>query len=377
MSEKLIGEQQLGDIPWLVVRGNRRTAFTALGAHSAQQIREIIDGVPEVARLRALTKTPSAARHLEDVCRASRTDHPNGWLELSSLAIGAGVEISDLLLLNLRGDMGADDHGCSDLGWTDGTRALLGHNEDGDPVLNGRCRLLTLMLENEVPVTTWWYPGFLPGNTFSVNADGLVWGLDALQVIDPPAAPGRCFVARSVQKATSVDGALSYLREHPTAGGFAYNFGKVGDAQLTTVETGAGHYACSADKTNPRVLWHTNHARILPHAVTSASEDSLARARFLSQIMAPEVPRADWIARHLGYTPLPNGVRATGTDSVTLCTLVADLESSDVVLLPHDGRAVTLPLHNLARGDASGAAILPADLQRQSAGGSADRVASS
>jgi hypothetical protein len=235
----------------------------------------------------------------------------------------------------------------------------LGHNEDGDLVLNGRCSLLTLMLEDEVAVTTWWYPGFLPGNTFSLNEYGLVWGLDSLQVPKPATAPGRCFVARSVQKRTTVDAALSCLREHPSAGGFAYNFGQVGDAQLTTIETGAGHYARNTEGSGPRVLWHTNHARLLVPGITAASEDSLARAGVLSRITAPHAPRADWIVNLLGCTPLPNGVRDIGPESVTLCTFGVDLESSDVILLPYEGRAVTLPLHNLARGDTSGAAILP------------------
>ena len=342
------------------MRGNRPAAFTALGAHAAVQIRSIIEEASGLARLRARTQARPAAQLLEEICRASRTAYPDAWLELCSLAEGAGVELADLLLLNLRGDLGIDDHGCSDFGWTDGTHALLGHNEDDDSALNGRCCLLTLMLEDEAAVTTWWVPGILPGNTFSVNEHGLVWGIDSLTVIEPPVAPGRCFVARSVQRVATVDEALGYLRHHPSAGGFAYNYGKIGDARLTTIETGAGHAgACDADQTGRCAFWHTNHARFLPDRLTAASEDSLARAGLMSQTTVPAAPSVDWIVDLLTGTPLPRGVRAPDTaELMTLCTFVADLQSAEVTLLPHDGRPVTLRLDDLARGNPSLARIV-------------------
>jgi len=353
-------EQQLGDIPWLVLQGNRRLAFQALGSYSAQLIQDVLDGLPEAPNLRTRTKTSWGARQLETICRTSRKSYPEVWLELESLAKGAALGIEDLLLLSLRGDLGTDGSGCSDVGWTNGTRALMGHNEDGDWVLDGRCFLLTLRLEDEPSLSTWWYPGFLPGNTFSVNERGLVFALDSLYVPKPRAAPGRCFVARSLQKQVNSASALRLLYDHPSAGGFAYNLGQAGSAELTMVEAAAGHYVCRSVSEGPRISWHTNHARLLPSGLTSSSDDGLSRARFLRNLEAPSDPRASWLADVLASGP-PEGVQARDAESVTLCTLAVDLETSECVLLANGARPVSLALLDLARGDASTTLILEED----------------
>jgi hypothetical protein len=71
-------------------------------------------------------------------------------------------------------------------------------------------------------VTCWGYPGFLPGNTFTVS--GMAWGIDHLPVPDPLPLPGRGFIARGVQGCRPLDRAVGYLDGHRSAGGFAYMF---------------------------------------------------------------------------------------------------------------------------------------------------------
>jgi hypothetical protein len=109
------------------------------------------------------------------------------------------VQFDDLVLLNLRGDLGLVDGGigCSDLGWH-GERSVVAHNEDGTLEDVGRCALLTLTGTGRPPVTAFWYPGFVPANAFALTGDGLVWTVDHLPVAAPGLGAGRHFVGRGL-----------------------------------------------------------------------------------------------------------------------------------------------------------------------------------
>lgn len=351
----LVMEEQVGDIRWLVAVGEARDAFRSLGQHCAREIQTVIDHLPETAWLRDRVATEEGQARLRAVGRASRAQHPAGWLELAAMAEGAGVHLDDLLLLTLRGDLFADDaHGCSEFGWTDGRRALFGHNEDGDPSLDGRCFLLTLRLEGAPAITTWWYPGFLPGNTFTVSERGLVWGIDAIRVVNPPVGPGRCFLARGLQRATTLEEAVAYLDSQPAAGGFSYFMGKTHDPRIMVVEH-AGR-AVAHDQARPPkrgCIWHTNHLCHLPSAMNDVSPDSIRRADILARVSAPTSPDAAWVLGVLAGAPYPTGVRATGEpgSALTLCTLAVDLDAGQAILRPHGGRTVRLSTVDLARGD--------------------------
>jgi hypothetical protein len=357
----LVVEQQIGDIRWLVVTGPTEAAFHALGRHAAPEIHRVIERLPELTQLRERTATGEGKARLEAVARASRRGHPTGWLELTAMARGAGVDFQDLLLLTLRGDVPAGDGlGCSDFGWTDGVRALWGHNEDGDPSLEGLCVLLTLRLENQPAVATWWYPGFLPGNTFALNDRGLAWGVDAIRLTDPLPGPGRGFVARSLHRAATLEEAIETLTAQPAAGGFAYFLTARGQSRMVVVEH-AGSTTAHDEVSPPDrpSLWHTNHLCLLPSGANMASTDSLGRYKTLAAVSTPPSPDAAWILDVLTRDPVRGGVRATGEhgSALTLCTLVVDLGAGEATLLPNGGRTVRLSTADLSRGDASSARV--------------------
>ena len=60
--------------------------------------------------------------------------------------------------------------------------ALIAHNEDGPPELDGHCRWLTVTQANGTKFSTFHYPGMLPGHTFSVNSHGLVQTINNIRV---------------------------------------------------------------------------------------------------------------------------------------------------------------------------------------------------
>ena len=226
--------------------------------------------------------------------------------------------------------------------------------------------LLTVLVDGEVPVTTQWYPGFLPSNAFAVNGAGLTWGINHLQVNDPVVGAGRHFVARGLQHCTSLNEAIGYLAAHPSAGGFAYNIGEFGTGRVATVECAGGVIAvCEADPQDRPMVWHTNHTRYLAstESVERAAgstaagpdagvrslglrEESEGRGALLDALAIPDGgPDEAWLLEVLAKQAAPCGVRrsAVGDDPLmTLCTAVVDLTGNTVTLQRRGGAPVTL-----------------------------------
>jgi hypothetical protein len=267
------------------------------------------------------------------------------------------VPPDDLVLLNLRGDLGTVDSGsgCSDLGWRR-ERSVIAHNEDGALEDVGRCALLTMTGTGRPPVTAFWYPGFLPANAFALTGDGLVWTVDHLPVAAPRSAAGRHFAGRGLQRAArSVDQVIGYLRTHPSAGGFAYTIGDLA-GRVVNLEAAAGRHAIAeAGPGRGPLLWHTNHGRYLPGADPEPGGTSAARGETLAALGVPPVdPGPSWFLDVL-TSPPPGGVRSDpgpgGRGLVTLCTLVADLTAGEAVIAARGEPPVAIPLADLAGGN--------------------------
>jgi Acyl-coenzyme A:6-aminopenicillanic acid acyl-transferase len=265
------------------------------------------------------------------------------------------MPLSDLALLNFRGDLGTvgDGGGCSDLAWRR-RESFIAHNEDDAQYFDGRSAMLTLTLEGRPPVTAFWKPGFLPSTTFTVTGTGLVWAIDHLPAASPGAGPGRHFVARGLQQsAGTLDQAIGYLRDHPSAGGFAYIIGDR-SGRIVTVEVLAGQHASREVGPGGPLAWHTNHGRYLAGADADLHGTSLARGEVLRALDLPaSEPDAAWFARILAGAAPPEGVRADpsrGHPAMTLCTFVAHLTGGEAVLLGPGAEAVAIPFADLAHG---------------------------
>lgn len=358
MTEVTIREQSIAGIDWLVVKGPRHAAFRALGEHARESIAAVQNAMPERKGLRRFTSTAKGRTALSAVTEASAADQPGPLADLRALAEGAGQEFESLLLANFRGDLGYDDGtGCSDLAWSR-EASFVAHNEDGAPGLDGHFRFVTLLLDGEPPVTAQWYPGFLPSNAWSVNAHGLAWGINHVQVARPIVAAGRHYVARGLQSAASLDDAVDYLREHPIAGGFTFTIGEVGTGRSATVESAAGQVATRTPTAESPLVWHTNHLRFLPadiDAPTTQSldqatshlglyDESVDRGTVLNEVAVPtSEPDVDWFTKLMCDNPIPcGGVHRTaeGDDPLTtLCTTLVDLQAGRVHLNSPHGTA--------------------------------------
>ncbi|WBO61450.1 C45 family autoproteolytic acyltransferase/hydolase [Streptomyces camelliae] len=373
-----IREQELAGLRWLVVSGERTEVFRALGQAARADVHAVQDALPERSALHGWAATERGRIRVRRVLDATHAAYGRQLAELRALAAGAGADFHDLLLANLRGDLGVDDGtGCTDLGWRR-TRSYVAHNEDGAPALDGRLMLLTLLVDGDVPVTVQWYPGFLPANTFTATGHGLVWGINHIQAARPADAPGRHFVARALQQAPTLDAAVDHLRARPSAGGFAYTIGDRAEGRVVVVESAAGRTAVvEADPAHHPLHWHTNHLRHLPDpadAPTAAPaandgaraarslgqfEESVARGKALSTLAVPaDDPGAQWFLDILTAAPLPHGVHRTaaGTDPLmTLCSVVADLTDDRITVCGPAGKTAEMALSDFAHGRAGAA----------------------
>ena len=348
-------EHRLGGLRWIVLAGPEREAFRALGEHVRAELAAEEEAWPMLPRLRQHVSTAPGRDYLASVRRATKERYGEEWAELAAFAEGAAVPFDDLALLNLRGDLGwtGGGMGCSDLAWRR-DRSVVAHNEDGGLPDVGRCGLLTLTGNGRPPVTAFWYPGFLPANAFAVTGDGLIWTIDHLPVAAPGPGAGRHFVGRGLQRAARTAGqVVDYLRDNPSAGGFAYT---VGDraGRVVNVEAAADRHAVVEAGPSP-LLWHTNHGRYVPGAEPSPGGTSAARGQTLDALAVPATdPGPSWFLDVL-TTPPPDGVRSDpgpdGSGLTTLCTLVADLTAGQATLAARDGKPVTIPLADLAEGN--------------------------
>jgi hypothetical protein len=351
-------EQSLGGLRWLVLRGPAEQAFATLGSRMRAEIRDILGNWPGMAGLRRHAASPPGSELLAAARRASAARFPGIWSELAAMAEGAEVALDDLALLNFRGDLGtvrvgaADGHaGCSDLAWR-GRRSFLAHNEDLAVFFAGRAVLLTLQLDGQPPAATFWVPGFLPGNTFTVTGDGLAWSLDHLPVSSPGPGSGRHIVARGLQRTTTtISQALEFLQEHPSAGGFAYTIGDRA-GRIVSAEAAAGQFEWREVGLDGPLTWHTNHGRYITGIADPAGGTSIQRGQVLAALQPPaREPDAAWFVRVLAEAPPPDGVRADPTpaaETATMCTFVASFTDGYAHLLPRDSQAVSIPLTDLA-----------------------------
>ena len=315
----------LGPLTWVKLQGPRKPVFFRLGEMFAPVIREFLAGASERKRVAQMQRSPRLAAILDTTQRLL----PEPIAELEAMAEGADVPVDELLWLNLRGDLGYEPNGCSDLGLRNRTRLLLVHNEDADPVHEGDCPLLTLHIDGDLPITTFWYPGMLPGMTFWLNSFGVVCGIDHIAVANPGDGVGRQFLARHLSAATSLAEFVDWAGQLPVAGGYTYMVGSAEQRQLLTVEVGPS--GISSREVAQRYA-HTNHFLALSDRQVVDGQ-SAPRLEVLNSLAEPNT--RDQALRAFSDPAMGIWRDAIGGDPLlTLCSVVFDLDEQLVMLRP-------------------------------------------
>lgn len=348
---------QVSGLDWTVFSGDRETVFRELGEHYATTIHEIRSRVGEQwQNLLAKTESGVFNERLHAIIESTRRLCPIEASELEAMARGAGIPALELWTYNLRGDLGRDGTGCSDIGLASGGELVIGHNEDGDGHLAPDVCLITLRIDGDPQCTILWYPGFLPSNSFVATSAGMVWGLDHIPVMRPELeGAGRHFVARLGQRQHTGDAAREAVSIVPCAGGFSFNIGDAPGGSVTMIENAAGSVARSALGTQDHSHWHTNHLRVLPEtgealAIDPADEwilESRTRGAVLGSRVGTSLDAAAAFA-----VLRSDGVLNTSPDLFTLATCVADL-AHDTIAVQGRGEPWLGSLSAFTRGEYS------------------------
>ncbi|MGO3089292.1 MAG: C45 family autoproteolytic acyltransferase/hydrolase [Galactobacter sp.] len=326
--------EAVSGLEWTVLRGNREEVMRALGREHAEDIRAWRD-LDGGAWARMVTRTSGvAAERFHAVMESSRMLLPVEANEIDLIAEGAGLPAEDLWAINLRGDLGHDGIGCSDVCSVPGDGVIMGHNEDGDGEVRGLVRLVTLAIDDDPTVTVVWYPGMLPANSFVTTSAGLSFGCDHVPVPRALlAGAGRHLVARHAQRQTSGDDARDVLTSVPCAGGFAFDVADGPGARGDLVENAAGHVAVSAAGGADAPLLHTNHITLVDTSLDALTvpaaqlEESLTRGGALEEHSAlVDSPEAALAALRAP------GVLNTSDELHTFASVVVDTAADKVMV---------------------------------------------
>ncbi|GAA3031429.1 C45 family autoproteolytic acyltransferase/hydolase [Microbacterium dextranolyticum] len=335
---------------WTVLRGARADVMRALGAEHAALIeaqRADSDGgwSANVRRSRGV-----AAERFAAVADSTRAALPVESQELDWIAEGADIAPDELWAQNLRGDLGRDGTGCSDLSLLHGASVVLGHNEDGDAGLRGLLRLVTLDIEGDPSITVVWYPGMLPSNSFVTTSAGLSFGMDHVPVrVADLRGCGRHLVARHAQRQHSGAQARDALTRFGCAGGFAFDVADAEAGRVDLIENAAGVRAMQEGG----VIRHTNHLRVVDGArgdlAVAADDEWLAESRARLAVLS-DVSRNAADADAVWGALRADGVRNLRDDLFTLATAMVDT-GADLVTVQAEGEPWRGSLGAFARGE--------------------------
>lgn len=320
---------------WTVFSGDRETVFLELGAHFSAAILDIRSRAGQQWQsLLAKTASGLFRERLHAIIESTRRLCPVESFEMDTMARGAGISELDLWTYNLRGDLGRDGTGCSDIGLATGSSLVIGHNEDGSGQLAPDICLITLRIEGDPDCTVIWYPGFLPANSFVSTGAGLVWGLDHVPVAVPELkGAGRHFVARHGQRQHTGSAARKVVSSIPCAGGFSFNIGDRDDASVTMIENAAGSIDDSVIGKTGHSQWHTNHLRFLDATGVGLAIDPddqwLSESRTRGAVLGSRVG-TELDAATAFEVLRSEGVLNTEPELYTLATTVANLANDRI-----------------------------------------------
>ena len=306
----------------------------AIGKRFAEQIHQLFDNYRFLQQqVLPYHRTPEGQARYQELLGLNRARYPEYFAELEGLAQGAGWPFEDLFLANMRGEYREYLHelyarGCSDCAVVTDDVALIGHNEDGAPEFRGNMYLVHARVEGKPAFTALSYPGFLCGNAFGFNAEGVCFSIDNVRPRDVRLGVGRHFIARSLLEARSLDDAIERVTVPGRALGFSYTIGSVRERRVVHVEVAPETYHVHEIR---GCYFHANHYQELTDVDQVIGPSSRARVERANVLLQNSPPLDDaGVLAVLGDQAnerYPIYRTATPPDeNVTLCTTLFDLD---------------------------------------------------
>ncbi|HIC88644.1 MAG TPA: hypothetical protein EYP04_04495 [Anaerolineae bacterium] len=311
-----------------------REVGLAIGARFAEQIHQLLDHYDFFQQeMLPYHRTPEGQRTYQALLDLHRACYPDYIVELEGIAEGAGRPFEELFLVNVRGEYAGYIHdsrlrGCFDLVAVTEDVALVGHNEDGTPAALNNMYVVHAQIEGMPAFTALSYPGFLCGNAFGFNSEGILFSIDNVRPRNVHVGVGRHFMARSLFETHSLEDAIAQVTVPGRAAGFSYTIGSLSERRVVNVEV-------APDKHHVREIRgyyaHTNHYLNLTDVEQVIGASSRARLE-----RANELLRAGWRPSQRAVLAIlgdqadkqyPIYRTATPPDKgMTLCTALFDLD---------------------------------------------------
>jgi predicted choloylglycine hydrolase len=268
----------------------------AIGKRFAEQIHRLFGNYRFLQQqVLPYHRTPEGQARYQELLDLNRARYPDYFAELEGLAQGAGRPFEDLFLANMRGEYREYlhelyAHGCSDCAVVTDDVALIGHNEDGEPEFRGNMYAVHAKIEGKPTFTALSYPGFLCGNAFGFNAEGVCFSIDNVRPRDARVGVGRHFIARSLLEARSLEDAIERVTVAGRALGFSYTIGSVRERRVVHVEVAPGTHHVHEIR---GCYFHANHYQELTGVNQIIGPSSRARVERANVLLQDSPPLGD------------------------------------------------------------------------------------
>jgi predicted choloylglycine hydrolase len=250
------------DLEQIEVTGTHEEIGLAIGRRFRENIVTAFEAVGGMlGRYERDTHSPAGHRRYHELLGIHRKRFPDYVAECEGIAQGAGIPFRQVFLMNLRGEyrvfsQTSDLEGCSDCSLLSEEVAAFGHNEDGNPELLKRSYLVHASIPGKPALVAFSYPGFLCGNAFGFNEEGICFSVDDVRPNDVRIGYGRHFLARSLFEARSTQDAIERVTIARRASGFSYTIGSVHERRIVQVEVSPRrHHVREIEGFN----FHANH----------------------------------------------------------------------------------------------------------------------
>ena len=320
------------------IAGTRRQVGQALGKLARPLMSAYLDQSETWETLRPWRGHP----YLDALAAQARAALPAVWEEFEGLAEGLDMPLADALLWNCRGDLlHKTTDGCTSaaLKSADGTR-WIGHNEDGDPYLYGRCHLVDVALDDAPGYLGFYYPGSLPGHTFGANRAGLVQTINNLRARQRHEGVPRMFNARGAGLCHAGRGRAAAAR-HALRRGLSSHAGLGAGRQAVQRRSAAGDVSIQEIGARYGHANHMIHADTagLPQVVTDSSRARQHRIEGIVDSWSPATGGAELLAAlhdTEGALPILRTDRHDPDGENTLATAVFEIGDGEVTLRVYD-----------------------------------------
>lgn len=323
----------------VVIAGNRHHVGLELG----KLARSTMPTYLEQSTVWAALRPWRGHGFVKDLADRSRATLPDIWAEIEGLAEGLRMDVNDVFMWNCRGDLlHKTSDGCTSLAWrsADGAR-WVAHNEDGDPYLRGRCRMVDVQPDGAPGYLSFYYPGSLPGHTFGASRSGLVQTINNVRVRQRHAGIPRMLLARAILDCAGLDDALALLNDQPRAGGFHHTLASAHDSRMFSIE--ATPARCSI-KEIAKGYAHANHlihagATTQGQVITDSSASRQRHAEALMDAWSGTAGGGDLVGVLLdeaGELPILRCAANDPDEENTLATALFELREGTVNLRIYD-----------------------------------------